>query len=125
MSKENDRVEHTIQKQHIIRLFVSSTLNDAAKELGMGVTALKKKCRKFGVKRWPYRQIKSLDSLTDHMKEIIRKSDGNYEHFQIVIEHIQFHRNKLLKNPCHKIPGSILKLRQSDFKQKYNAKSKL
>ncbi|CAL6306190.1 unnamed protein product [Bathycoccus prasinos] len=65
MSKEND-----------------STLNDAAKELGMGVTALKKKCRKFGVKRWPYRQIKSLDSLTDHMKEIIRKSDGSYEHFQ-------------------------------------------
>jgi DNA-binding MurR/RpiR family transcriptional regulator len=103
---------------------VSGTLNDAARELGMGVTALKKKCRKLGFRRWPYRQIKSLDSLSDHLQEIIRKSSGSYEHFQIVIEHIQFHRNKILNNPCYKIPGSILKLRQRDFKQKYNVKSK-
>lgn len=60
-------------------------INDAAKELGIGVTVcvcflwvagnpllqvLKKYCRKYGVKRWPYRKLKSMDKLiasVEHM----------------------------------------------------------
>lgn len=35
----------------------------ASKNLKVGLSVLKKKCREFGIPRWPHRKIKSLDSL--------------------------------------------------------------
>ena len=35
-------------------------INEAAKELEIGVTVLKKYCRKFDIQRWPYRKLKSV-----------------------------------------------------------------
>lgn len=130
---------NAINKQHVINLFVGSTLNEAANELGLGVTAFKKKCREMGFKRWPHRQIKSLDNLEKHIKLLIPQPKGNYKHLQVylknkaiqkqkklfdikmktVLNHIQFHRDKLMNNPSYKIPESIIKLRQRNFKQRY------
>lgn len=36
---------------------------EASRRLNVGLTVLKKKCREFGIPRWPHRKIKSLDSL--------------------------------------------------------------
>lgn len=36
---------------------------EASRNLKVGVTVLKKKCREFGIPRWPHRKIKSLDGL--------------------------------------------------------------
>lgn len=36
---------------------------EASKNLKVGLTVLKRKCREFGIPRWPHRKIKSLDSL--------------------------------------------------------------
>lgn len=36
---------------------------EAARNLKIGLTVLKKKCREFGIPRWPHRKIKSLDTL--------------------------------------------------------------
>lgn len=36
---------------------------EASRNLKVGLTVLKKKCREFGIPRWPHRKIKSLDSL--------------------------------------------------------------
>ncbi len=77
----------------VLRSVFHMPINDAAKALGIGVTVcigsfctpyvsvshnvpphiikvLKKYCRKFGVKRWPYRKLKSMDKLiasVEHM----------------------------------------------------------
>jgi len=32
-------------------------LEEAAKNIGMGSTALKKTCRQYGISRWPYRKV--------------------------------------------------------------------
>lgn len=45
-------------------------LNDAAKELEICTTVLKKICRKNGVKRWPYRQVNSLNNVIKYSEEI-------------------------------------------------------
>jgi hypothetical protein len=37
-------------------LYSCKPINDAAKQLGIGLTALKRRCRELGIKRWPYRQ---------------------------------------------------------------------
>lgn len=39
------------------------TIVEASRNLNIGLTVLKKKCREFGIPRWPHRKIKSLDSL--------------------------------------------------------------
>ncbi|XWS29124.1 hypothetical protein CRYUN_Cryun24cG0001600 [Craigia yunnanensis] len=42
---------------------------EASKNLNVGLTVLKRKCREFGIPRWPHRKIKSLDSLIRDLQE--------------------------------------------------------
>lgn len=38
-------------------------IRDASRTLKIGLSILKKKCRQYGIPRWPHRKLKSLDSL--------------------------------------------------------------
>ncbi|GAB4815554.1 hypothetical protein N2152v2_002600 [Parachlorella kessleri] len=40
---------------------------EACAKLGVSLTVLKRVCRKFGIKRWPFRKVKSLERLIDHL----------------------------------------------------------
>lgn len=44
---------------------------EASRNLKVGLTVLKKKCREFGIPRWPHRKIKSLDSLIHELQVIL------------------------------------------------------
>ncbi|KAG6543437.1 hypothetical protein Mapa_015107 [Marchantia paleacea] len=44
---------------------------DAAKKLGVSQTTLKKACRKFGLKRWPGRKVRSLESTIHGLEHTI------------------------------------------------------
>ena len=35
----------------------------AARSLGVGLTVLKRQCREFGISRWPFRKMKSLERM--------------------------------------------------------------
>ena len=48
----------------------------ACRKLGIGLTVLKRQCRKFGIKRWPFRKIKSLDRLINNVSQGIVPSEG-------------------------------------------------
>lgn len=41
---------------------------EAARHLGIGLTVLKRICRQYGVPRWPFRKIKSLDRLLQNVE---------------------------------------------------------
>jgi hypothetical protein len=43
-------------------------ITQASKTLKIGVSKLKKKCREYGIPRWPQRKIKSLDSLIHELE---------------------------------------------------------
>lgn len=43
-------------------------ITEASKSLKVGLTVLKKKCREFGIPRWPHRKIKSLDRLISNLQ---------------------------------------------------------
>ena len=47
----------------------------ACRELGIGLTVLKRQCRKFGIKRWPFRKLKSLDRLISNVQVRMRDCD--------------------------------------------------
>lgn len=44
---------------------------EASKNLNIGLTVLKKKCREFGIPRWPHRKIKSLDGLIRDLQVLL------------------------------------------------------
>jgi len=43
-------------------------IREASKTLKIGVSILKRKCRKYGIPRWPHRKIKSLESLISDLE---------------------------------------------------------
>lgn len=43
-------------------------ITKAAREMNVGLTVLKKRCRELNILRWPHRKIKSLKSLIDNVK---------------------------------------------------------
>ncbi|VVB10163.1 unnamed protein product [Arabis nemorensis] len=80
---ENDQTEHSesdakteimkkkrAQSEHVAGLsledlskYFGVPIVEASQRLNIGLTVLKKKCREFGIPRWPHRKIKSLDTL--------------------------------------------------------------
>ncbi len=44
-------------------------INEAARKLDIGVTVLKKYCRKFAIRRWPYRKLESLYKLVESISK--------------------------------------------------------
>ena len=49
----------------------------ACKKLGIGLTVLKRQCRKYGIARWPYRKIKSLDRVIQNVKAGLVEGKGD------------------------------------------------
>ena len=46
-----------------LRKYFYMPITRAARELNVGLTVLKKRCRELGIARWPHRKMKSLKSL--------------------------------------------------------------
>ena len=46
-------------------------ITQAAKELNVGLTLLKKRCRELGIRRWPHRKLMSL-----HISSARDRADG-------------------------------------------------
>jgi hypothetical protein len=44
-----------------LRAHFNMPLNDAAKRMGVCATAIKKVCRKIGIKHWPHRKLKAVE----------------------------------------------------------------
>lgn len=61
----------------VLECFYHVPLNVAANELNVSLTMLKKLCRAYGVKRWPHRQVSSLDKTLSRLEEKINaRMDG-------------------------------------------------
>lgn len=43
-------------------------ISEAAKELNVGLTHLKKRCRELGIQRWPHRKLMSLQALIKNIQ---------------------------------------------------------
>ena len=61
----------------VLECFYHVPLNIAAQQLSVSLTMLKKLCRAYGVKRWPHRQVSSLDKTISRLEEKIKaRMDG-------------------------------------------------
>ncbi|CAO2821328.1 unnamed protein product [Amaranthus hypochondriacus] len=93
-----------------IRKYFNMPISMAAKELNVGLTVLKKRCRELNIKRWPHRKIKSLEALITSVKE-----EGQMEK----LNYLEEYKKKLEYVPGLELDESTKKLRQQFFKANY------
>lgn len=53
-------------------------ITQAAKELNVGLTLLKKRCRELGIRRWPHRKLMSLETLIKNVQVKIFLTSLNF-----------------------------------------------
>ena len=65
ISARNQKKDITL---HELSNYFNMPLDQAAKELKVSATLLKKKCRDYDIPHWPHRQLKSLERLIENIK---------------------------------------------------------
>ncbi|KAJ7965329.1 putative RWP-RK domain-containing protein [Quillaja saponaria] len=91
-------------------------ITKAAKEMNVGLTVLKRRCRDLNITRWPHRKIKSLKSLINNVKELGLTNE---------VVMLEEHRRLLDKLPDMELTEKTKKLRQACFKANYKKRRSL
>ncbi|XP_038880310.1 protein RKD1-like [Benincasa hispida] len=99
-------------------------ITQAAKELNVGLTLLKKRCRELGIRRWPHRKLMSLQTLIKNVKEIQKgEEDGNGENkLKNVLEILETEKKLMEERPDLQLEDNTKRLRQACFKANYKKK---
>ncbi|KAK7410725.1 hypothetical protein VNO78_01741 [Psophocarpus tetragonolobus] len=85
-------------------------INEAAKQMNVGLTMLKRRCRELNIMRWPHRKIKSLQLLIHNVKELGLTDE---------VPMLEKHKMMLEKLPGLELSKEAKKLRQACFKANY------
>lgn len=70
-NRRNGRYKSSSLELEEIQKYFDVPITRAAKELNVGLTVLKKRCRELNIMRWPHRKLKSLKSLIHNVKVIL------------------------------------------------------
>jgi hypothetical protein len=62
------RAEEPVLTFELVSQYFYMPIMQAARELNVGLTLLKKRCRELGIPRWPHRKMKSLQSLIKNVQ---------------------------------------------------------
>ncbi|VYS70179.1 unnamed protein product [Arabidopsis thaliana] len=109
--KRQDKLEMSEIKQ-----FFDRPIMKAAKELNVGLTVLKKRCRELGIYRWPHRKLKSLNSLIKNLKNVGMEEE---------VKNLEEHRFLIEQEPDAELSDGTKKLRQACFKANYKRRKSL
>ncbi|GAB4860748.1 hypothetical protein Ancab_035911 [Ancistrocladus abbreviatus] len=94
-------------------------ITQAAKELNVGLTLLKKRCRELGIRRWPHRKLMSLQTLIKNVQELERKEEVNDAKVKEAVEILERERSLMEEIPDMQLEDQTKRLRQACFKANY------
>ncbi|KAL4856635.1 hypothetical protein ACK3TF_003063 [Chlorella vulgaris] len=94
-------------------------IQQAAAELRVGVTTLKKVCRVNSIGRWPFRKRSSLNRLIEKTREYFA---GDPQQCAEALAQLEAQRSVLRSQQGEDIPDSVKRYRQSIFKLDYKCK---
>ncbi|PSS36589.1 hypothetical protein CEY00_Acc01107 [Actinidia chinensis var. chinensis] len=101
---------------------------EASKNLKVGLTVLKKKCREFGIPRWPHRKIKSLDSLIRDLQAEVEQQQKADEAAAMVVAKrqrmLESEKESIERKPFMEIQRETKKFRQDIFKKRHRARTR-
>ncbi|KAJ0040721.1 hypothetical protein Pint_28704 [Pistacia integerrima] len=95
---------------------------EASRNLKVGLTVLKKKCREFG---WPHRKIKSLDGLINELQEAGRHQQEDQAAATAVAKRRQMleeEKETIERKPFMEIQSETKKFRQDIFKRRHKTR---
>ncbi|XP_039115447.1 protein RKD1-like [Dioscorea cayenensis subsp. rotundata] len=124
-SSESKKVERSVKDEKVITFedvsrYFYMPITQAAKELNVGLTLLKKKCRELGIPRWPHRKMKSLQTLIKNVQELGRE-EGNVgeEQLRSALDILEQEKKMMEKEPGLQLEEKTKRLRQACFKANY------
>ncbi|WJX55912.1 hypothetical protein P8452_41628 [Trifolium repens] len=99
---------------------------EASKKLNVGLTVLKRKCREFGIPRWPHRKIKSLDSLIHDLQEEAKHREMEDKAAAMAVirrqKMLECEKENIEKMPFMDIQSETKRFRQDVFKRRHRAR---
>ncbi|XP_022737328.1 protein RKD1-like [Durio zibethinus] len=104
----------------VISQYFYMPITQAAKELNIGLTLLKKRCRELGIRRWPHRKLMSLQTLIKNVQEL-QKEEGEESEGKLreAVEVLERERKMLEEMPDLQLEDKTKRLRQACFKANY------
>ncbi|CAL4963236.1 unnamed protein product [Urochloa decumbens] len=102
-----------------LRKYFYMPITRAAREMNVGLTVLKKRCRELGIARWPHRKMKSLKSLILNVQEMAGAGMNNPAAVRQELEALETYCALMEENPAIELTERTKKLRQACFKESY------
>ncbi|OAY57657.1 protein RKD5 isoform X1 [Manihot esculenta] len=100
---------------------------EASRNLKVGLTVLKRKCREFGIPRWPHRKIKSLDSLIRNLQEEAERQKQENEDAAMAVakrqKMLEREKESIERKPFMEIQSETKRFRQDVFKRRHRARA--
>ncbi|KAK8673356.1 hypothetical protein V6N13_111698 [Hibiscus sabdariffa] len=100
---------------------------EASRNLNVGLTVLKRKCREFGIPRWPHRKIKSLDGLIRDLQEEAEQRQQEDEAGAYAVAKrrmmLETEKESIEKEPCIELKNETKRFRQDIFKRRHKARA--
>ncbi|XP_033136097.1 protein RKD3 isoform X1 [Brassica rapa] len=123
MQKRRYRGDRLIQKfsREDMKPYFKMPITKAAKELGVGLTLLKRRCRELGFSRWPHRKLTSIDGLINNLKDHLGKMEGEVNRSKLMnaLEILEAEKKMIEEFPDLEFEDKTKRLRQACFKANY------
>ncbi|KAA0025608.1 hypothetical protein IC582_018576 [Cucumis melo] len=101
-------------------------ITEASRNLNVGLTVLKRKCREFGIHRWPHRKIKSIDGLIRDLQEEAKHREEDHKALMAVTKRqmmLQNERERIERTPFRELESETKRFRQDVFRRKHKARA--
>ncbi|KAJ1701360.1 hypothetical protein LUZ63_001139 [Rhynchospora breviuscula] len=112
------REERVLTLKEVSQYFYMPIIQ-AAKELNVGLTLLKKKCRDLGIPRWPHRKMKSMQKLINNVQELGGKEGTAGDMMRSAIVKLEKEQKLMEMKPSEQMKEDTRRLRQACFKANY------
>ncbi|CAM0944201.1 unnamed protein product [Alopecurus aequalis] len=113
-------VENPLLTFDLVSRFFYKSINQAARELNVGQTVLKKRCRELGIRRWPNRKLSSLHKLIDDVKELGKDGTPDLaEKTKMVVQKLQQRKRLIEERPDAELDKETKVFRQAVQKEKH------
>ncbi|KAF7080397.1 hypothetical protein CFC21_084488 [Triticum aestivum] len=116
----NGSVEKPSLTFELVSQFFCMPIHEAARELGVGMTLLKKRCRELGIRRWPARKVRSLQKVIADVKEL--GNEGTLERAgqtKILVRKLQQEMKLIVERPDVQLDEKTKEFRQACYKEMY------